>query len=410
MEPPCGAPHSRANNPNRTESLPLTSFADINPDQIREDCRYYTGYKPCHRYDGCPDCPEFQPRGTGILIIKLGAMGDVLRTKCLLPALKRDHPESWITWLTAAGSEPIVRDPRVDEIRTLTPGGVLALEGRRFDVLICLDKEAEALALARKIPADKKLGYAPTAHNTLTVWNGGAVYALRMGLSDDLKYRRNTLSHQQVLARMAEIEDANEGYDLTVAPTVRALARQKLYQEIGVPEGKPIVGVNTGCGPVFLTKQWTLEGYNGLCRRISESTDASVLLLGGPREVEWHRQILGGVGRLAGTRVFDSGTDNPLETFFAIVDETDVVVTADTLALHVAVALKKHVVAFFGPTCHQEIDLYGRGEKIVTDYGCSPCYLKACDVRPSCMQALSGETVAAAVLRALHSLNSKAAS
>jgi heptosyltransferase-2 len=35
----------------------------------------------------CGDCPCFAPRGERILIIKLGAPGDVLRTTCLLPAL-----------------------------------------------------------------------------------------------------------------------------------------------------------------------------------------------------------------------------------------------------------------------------------------------------------------------------------
>ena len=126
------------------------------------DCRHYTGYKPCPKGgDDCEMCTPQDARGTEILIIKIGAMGDALRTKCLLPGLKKRHPHSWITWLTAPGSESIVRDPRVDEIRTLTAEGVLALEGRRYDFLLCLDKEPGALAVARKLEAGRKLGYAP---------------------------------------------------------------------------------------------------------------------------------------------------------------------------------------------------------------------------------------------------------
>ena len=41
----------------------------------------------------------------------------------------------------------------------------------------------------------------------------------------------------------------------------------------------------------------------------------------------------------------------------------DVVVCSDTLGMHLAIALKKKIVVLFGPTCPQEIDLYGRGVK-----------------------------------------------
>lgn len=378
----------------------VTSFSDISPDQIKLDCRFYTGYKPCHRFDGCPDCPHFEARGTEILIIKLGAMGDVLRSKCLLPGLKRQYPQSWITWLTLPGSEPIVRDPTVDEVRVLNDTGLLALEGRRFDVLLCLDKDPPAVALARRIEATHKFGYAPTPYNTVTVWNEGAVHALRMGLSDDLKYRQNTLTHQQILYRMAELEYRGDEYDLVVPAAAQETA-DTILARVGVPAGRPVVGLNTGCGPAFETKQWDIGQMSGFLERIARTSDASVLLLGGGRERETHRALLDAAGPLAGTRVFDTGNDNSLEVFFGLTNRADVVVAADSLGMHVAIALKRQVVAFFGPTCEQEVDLFGRGEKLVTDFACSPCYLKRCDVRPSCMMAMSAADVVGAVLRAI---------
>lgn len=378
----------------------MTSFSEITPEEIREDCRYYSGYKPCGKHDGCPECPEYAPRGTEILVIKLGAMGDVLRTKCLLPGLKRAHPQSWITWLTAPGSEPIVRDPLVDEVRTLTPEGLLALEGRSFGLLLCLDKEAPALALARQLSAERKLGYAPTPFNTLTVYNEGAHHALRMGLSDELKFYRNTLTHQEVLYRMAELEYRGDEYRLTVSPAAHERAAAQLAG-IGIDGAQPVVGLNTGCGPVFQTKQYPPEHFAELARRLIRGTDATVLLLGGPREKPLHDRIRELVGTESAGRLLDAGTENPLEDFFGIVARTDVVVTADSLGMHVAIALQREVVAFFGPTCHQEVDLFERGEKLVTDYDCSPCYLKQCDVRPSCMQAMTADEVEPAIRRAL---------
>ena len=99
--------------------------------------------------------------------------------------------------------------------------------------------------------------------------------------------------------------------------------------------------------------------------------------------------------------MIDTGTDNSLSAFFGVVDACDVVVSSDSLAMHIAIALGKCVVAIFGSTTPHEVDLYDRGEKVVTDFECSPCYLKTCDKSPTCMQALRGETVGEAVLRQL---------
>ncbi len=65
------------------------------------DCRHFHGYKPCFPGTDCLDrCVDPAPHGTRILIINLEAMGNVLVTTTLLPALKRKYPVSTITWIT----------------------------------------------------------------------------------------------------------------------------------------------------------------------------------------------------------------------------------------------------------------------------------------------------------------------
>jgi heptosyltransferase-2 len=56
--------------------------------------------------------------------------------------------------------------------------------------------------------------------------------------------------------------------------------------------------------------------------------------------------------------------------------------------MHIAIGLGIPVLVMFGPTCHQEIELYGRGAKIVSDFECSPCYLSACPKENTCMDAI----------------------
>ena len=50
-----------------------------------------------------------------------------------------------------------------------------------------------------------------------------------------------------------------------------------------------------------------------------------------------------------------------------MINLSDVVVTGDTVALHIAISLGKKIVSFFGPTPHQEVNLFGLGVKLVRD-------------------------------------------
>src|SRR4028118_659784 len=85
----------------------------------RSDCRYYVGEKPCRFKCDHNGCTHFEPFGTRILIIKLGAIGDVLRTTPLLPILKARYPQSHITWLVEEAAAPLLRGNRyIDKVLT----------------------------------------------------------------------------------------------------------------------------------------------------------------------------------------------------------------------------------------------------------------------------------------------------
>ena len=370
------------------------------PGDVHTDCRNYSGYKPCGKSEQCPDCAHYAPRGTEILIIKLGAMGDVLRTKALLSGLKAAHPTSSITWVTNPGSAEIVKDARVDRVLELHPLIHLELAAKHFDLLISLDKEPVALGLSASIPAARKFGYAPTPSGTVGIWNAASEYAWRLGLSDELKYRHNRKTHLQLLYEMAELPYNGEEYELAVSPA-EIDAVTHLIAHSGLNATAPRLGINTGCGEAFQTKAWTPEGFAASIERLLETTPYSILLLGGPREKEINSALAERYQKSHPGRFFDTGTENTLPRFFAWVNACDVLLSSDSLAMHVGIALKKRVVAFFGPTCEQEIDLFGRGEKWVTTYACSPCYLKTCTVRPSCMQAMPAEEICAALERQL---------
>ncbi|NUM75056.1 hypothetical protein HUU40_11905, partial [candidate division KSB1 bacterium] len=77
----------------------------------------------------------------------------------------------------------------------------------------------------------------------------------------------------------------------------------------------------------------------------------------------------------------------------------DIVVSGDSLGMHIAIGLKKYVVAWFGLSCAAEIDLYDRGVKIIRDLPCAPCWKKVCDMPhgPICVTEFRPEWLVEAV-------------
>jgi ADP-heptose:LPS heptosyltransferase len=364
---------------------------------IKFDCRFYTGYKPCGKADVCEGCPHYSPQGKRILVIKLAAMGDVLRTTCILPGLAKHYQPCHITWLTDAESEALLNtNPHIARLMSFDPSNLLVLLSEEFDLLLNFEKEPRALALANMVRAREKRGFAPSSAGTLTVFNPESEYALQLGLSDELKFRQNTKTYPQIIYEMAGLPYRNEEYVLELSERSKQFAGQ-FAKKYHLADSKHVVGINTGCGSVFQTKQWTVDGFVALINHLSKEPGVCLLLLGGPRERSFNAEIM----HQCSQHIIDTGCDNSLEDFLGIVSTCDLVVSSDSLTMHIAIGLKKQVVAFFGSTCPAEVDLFGRGEKIVSDFPCAPCYKTSCSMNPSCMEALSADQVLAAVKRIL---------
>src|SRR5512143_3100671 len=102
--------------------------------ELKPDCRHFLGHIPCrpHKKEGvhCGDCPHYDPANFNILIIKLGAIGDVIRTTPLLHRLKIEHPRAFITWLTLT---PEVLPSAVDRKMGFEPKNLVSLAAQEFD-------------------------------------------------------------------------------------------------------------------------------------------------------------------------------------------------------------------------------------------------------------------------------------
>ena len=353
--------------------------------KLNLDCRYYIGEKPCKFAKLCEECEHYSPFGKKILIIKLAAIGDVLRTTTLLHGIKKKYPQSHITWITDKNSLPVLlKNPLIDKILKFDTESILRLEIEEFDILISLDKEIRGTSLAKKVSAKKKFGFILHKTGNIKPINPGAEYNFKLGISDELKFKKNKKTYPELIYQTSEIEyDQKFEYIYNITDDNKTWAVKKL-QNLGIdPEGK-IIGLNTGAGNIFAEKAWTINGFARLIELIENENPGQVLLLGGPNEKEKNRKI----SRRTKAKAVNSGSDNTITEFAGIVSCCNLMVTGDTLAMHIAIALRVPILLIIGSTAHQEIELYGRGDKIVSTKKCAPCYKKICTEKPTCMEEI----------------------
>ena len=357
------------------------------PEALKTDCRWFRGDIPCrpHKQEGvhCVDgqgrpCPHYEAAGRNLLIIKLGAIGDVIRTTPLLTRFRSTMPDARIWWLTLT---PEVVPRSVDVVLPFTPQSLATLSAVRFDTIVNLDKDREACALTARLESGVKKGFT-LRNGTPAPIAADAVHKFMTGVFDDLN-RANTKSYVEEIFEVCGMRFAGERYILD--PFTDRGYRWKL------PAKKRIIGLNTGCGGRWTSRLWAEKNWVALARRLRRAGHVP-LLLGGEQEHAKNTRI----ARASGARY---PGHFPLPQFINLVHQCDLVVTAVTMAMHITIGLNRKIVLFNNIFNRHEFELYGLGEILEPDFDC-PCFFTP--VCPNdCMQYITVDRVFEACTRVL---------
>lgn len=259
-----------------------------------------------------------------ILIIKLGALGDVVRTTPLLRVLKGE-----ITWVTNPNAVALLRGnsflKKVIEIKK----SFLELANKKFDLVLSLDEDALAADLAGSIKKKELIGtYKSNSGVQYTdssrEWFDMSLISRLGKTKADKKKWENRKSYQEILFRMNQKKFNGEEYLLPVLNRNSKAKRGKL------------VGVETRAGERWVAKRW--KNFPSLLQMLKKNDIPYLQFREAPTLLSFLRQI----------------------------DRTDCIVTTDSLALHLALGLGKTMIALFTCTSPHEIYGYGRMVKIVS--------------------------------------------
>lgn len=291
-----------------------------------------------------------------ILIIKLGAKGDVVRTLPLLLPMKEKYPDSEIIWATKKQCEEIIKtNPHIDRILTLP-----VKTNERFDILYNLDIEKEATKLANEIKSDKKYGFFLDKGYPAAL-NFPSEYYLNTFFDDELKIS-NKKTYQQIMFEVAELPYKKQHCPIYLTEQDKQYAKDFVAQNKINTE--KLIGLNIGSSKRWPSKQWHEKRIKEFIIKANEKGN-KVLLLGGPDEVEHHKKITEELGN-QGIKIYRNNPLNSDRQFVALINLCKEIISGDTFAMHVALAMKKPTIGLFFCTSPNEVEDYGLLTKIVS--------------------------------------------
>lgn len=292
-----------------------------------------------------------------VLVIKYGALGDVVRTSYFAKAIKAARPQTNLHWITHPACVPLIsHNPHIDVIHTDTT----AITDMDFDVVYSLDDELEALKLASSLQTRQIVG-AHLDHQGKPVYTDSVAAWFDMGLNsrfpkaraDELK-RLNALTHATIFASIFETQRPSPDFHGAPQSEEAAMAQ---CQELRLGYDL-LVGINAFAGARWPSKSMPVDQYHDLVRQLIGGQLAGrrvkVLLLGAKDDAQHNRALYEQLGRPADITPLDTSQD--VLDLAGIIKGLDVLITSDSLALHLAIGQHVPVVTFFASTSAAEIE------------------------------------------------------
>lgn len=328
-----------------------------------------------------------------ILIVRLGALGDLVHAIPAAAALRKAFPSARIDWLVERRHREILDLVTcIDDTVILdrpTPGGWIAvtraLRARQYDAALDFQGLMKSAVLARASGARRVLGF--------SIWHLREKGA-RPFYSESLEPSRDA-SQRHVLYKNLRLIEALGVRDAAVEFPLRSVASPARDAMVAEAGGAPIALVNPGAA--WPNKRWYSDRFGELAGFLRDVRGFVPFVLWGPGEEPIARAVIeasNGAARLA-----------PPTTITDLVEvcrSAALMVSGDTGPLHIATAVGTPVVAIFGPTDPARNGPWSRDDLSVSRFeNCGCHYDRRCRHDPWCLTTIPVTEVMAAVQQRL---------
>ncbi len=309
-----------------------------------------------------------------ILIIKLGALGDVINTFPLIVALKKET-NARIDWLVAPLSHSLVAahtcvDHAIlfdkNKLATSIPEVLDKIRQTPYDITLDLQRLFKSGLFTMASKSRRRIGF-DKARCKEASWL--------------FPFERIKPSDPEAHMLLQYMEfGAHLGIDH--APVSWKIPRQ----DIRYPDLPSQYGV-LNIGATKAANQWHPSNFAVLAKKIEKLQYLPCVITGGPED----RAKAGVIKSEAGNAVMDLTGKTTLPELIEIIAGAQWVISCDTGPMHLAAALDTPLIALFGPSNPERTGPF-KGNVILKKMHCMPCNKTQCKA-PFCMEAITPEDV-----------------
>lgn len=333
---------------------------------------------------------------TRVLLIRTGAIGDIVMASPLLKALRETYPQAYIAWLAdPAMADLLVANPLLDEV-LLWPRHTWSswlrsgrwarllraflhlrrdLQQRRFTLALDVQGLLKSRLLAVLSGASQRIGFDAKEP-------GGFLMTTILSRGPDSRHMSSEYLH---MACHLGLETADPMPTVYLAEPVRRSAA-KLLQTKAVPKRYAVLCPFT----TRPQKHWLSDRWPTLAQRLDTELGLSSVLLGGPAD----REAAAVLSQAAGKAVVNLTGATRLGQSAAILSGTSLVIGVDTGLTHMGTAFQRPTVALFGATCPYEQTPSPLTRVIYHRQPCAPCRRRpTCNGAFTCMAAIDIQEV-----------------
>ncbi len=309
-----------------------------------------------------------------ILIIKIGALGDVINTFPLVVNLKTKLGAR-IHWVVGPLSLPLVKDhPYVDKAivfdrqkwKTSLPNVVKQLRKQTFDITLDLQRILKSGMLSLSVKTGSRIGFDRKRCKEMT-W---ILPFKRIPESNPFSH----MLHQYLeFATYLNVPSNNVRWEIPVSGNI-PFDLPKDYIVLNIGATKP-------------ANMWTEKGFAALAHILKNNFHIDSVLTGSVEDTGMANRIAASSSR----EVINLAGKTSINELKEVLAGSKAVVSCDTGPMHLAVALGKDVVALFGPADPRRTGPFS-GQVIQKDLPCVPCNKRKCK-DPICMKEITPEDV-----------------
>jgi lipopolysaccharide heptosyltransferase II len=313
--------------------------------------------------------PPAAPRR--ILLLRLERIGDLLMALPGIGDVRAAWPEAEIDLVVGSWNAPLAGTiegmTRVESLdaawlaREGTGEGLLSLvrtarrwRARRYDLAINFEPDVRSNLVLANAGAAWTAGY----------WTGGGGPLLDQALAFDPAAHTSVNARRLAAAISRTAPRTGRDRLLDIGGASAAMAARMLEHA-----RRPLIGIHASGGREI--KQWPLERFAEVGRRLLDATGGTIVLTGSPAD----RPLVETVGRmLPDGRAIDATGAGDLLASAAILQRLHLLVTGDTGPMHLAAAVATPIVAVFGPSDPARYAPLGPHDRVVrVDLPCAPC-------------------------------------